>query len=134
MNDIAGRISELINEMDETKSKFAKKLNVSQPFVSQLCSGVSVPSDRTIADICRIYNVNEEWLRNGTGEMFVPRSRNQVITDFLADLIKEDNTFRKKLVETLAELDEDDWEVLAKLAKRLSSKVSAADQKNGEKK
>lgn len=134
MNDIAGRISELINEMDETKSKFAKKLNVSQPFVSQLCSGVSVPSDRTIADICRIYNVNEEWLRNGTGEMFVPRSKNQVITDFLADLIKEDNTFRKNLVETLAELDEDDWEVLAKLAKRLSSKVSAADQKNGEKK
>ena len=134
MNDIAGRISELINEMKETKSKFANKLNVSQPFVSQLCSGVSVPSDRTISDICRIYNVNEEWLRNGTGEMFKPRSKNQVITDFLADLIKEDNTFRKDLIEALAELDEDDWEVLAKLAKRLAEKGSAADQENGEKK
>lgn len=118
-----------------TQEEFGVRIGgLSRNYVWMIEKGDRIPSDRTINDICREFNVNEEWLRNGTGEMFKPRSKNQVITDFLADIIKEDNTFRKDLIEALAELDEDDWEVLAKLAKRLAEKGSAADQENGEKK
>ena len=118
-----------------TQEEFGVRIGgLSRNYVWMIEKGDRIPSDRTINDICREFNVNEEWLRNGTGEMFKPRSKNQVITDFWADIIKEDNTFRKDLIEALAELDEDDWEVLAKLAKRLAEKGSAADQENGEKK
>lgn len=54
--------------------------------------------------------------------MFVQRTRNQVITDFLGDLIVEDATFKKRLIEALAELDEGDWESLEKLANKLTNK------------
>ena len=47
------RISLVIKERKITKTEFAKRLNVSQAFVSQMCSGAARPSDRTIADICR---------------------------------------------------------------------------------
>lgn len=118
---MADRISAIIKEKGLTKSAFAKKINVSQPFVTQLTSGDSSPSDRTIFDICREFDVNEEWLRTGEGEMFIPLTRNQIITDFAADLIREeDGDFKKRLIEALALLDEKEWDVLEGLAKKLA--------------
>lgn len=64
------RIQAIIVANGLKKTEFAKKLNVSQAYISQLCSGTKTPSDRTIADICREFNVNYEWLTTGDGEMF----------------------------------------------------------------
>lgn len=65
------RISKIIEVLKLKKVDFANAIGVSQPFVSELCSGAKSPSDRTISDICRVYNVNEQWLRTGEGEMFL---------------------------------------------------------------
>ena len=72
--------------------------------------------------MCEKFNVSEEWLRTGNGEMLVPLTRNQLITDFTSNLIKEDETFKKRLVEALAKLDESEWKVLEKLAESLIKK------------
>ena len=53
-----------------TQREFAEKLNLSQNFIAQIESGSKIPSDRTIADICRVFSVNESWLRSGSGQMF----------------------------------------------------------------
>lgn len=123
MKEMNERISAIIEASGIKKTVFADRLNVSQAFVSQLCSGVKQPSDRTIADICREFDVNETWLRTGEGEMFIQRTRNQQITDFLGDLIKEeDGTFKKRLIEAMSKLDKKDWEDIERLVNKLTKK------------
>lgn len=114
------RLRELRKSLNLTLEKFGKSLGVGKTAISKIENDERNLTDQMILSICREYNVSEEWLRSGTGEMFVPLKRNQVITDFAGDLIQEDDTFRKRLIEALAKLDEKDWAVLERLAQDLT--------------
>ena len=70
MNSISERIAQCIDSSRLTKTAFAQRIGLTQAYISALSIGRKVPSDRTIADICREFNVNEKWLRTGEGEMF----------------------------------------------------------------
>lgn len=123
MSKLNDRISLLIVTLNIKKTAFAERLNVSQAFVSQLCSGTKQPSDRTISDICREFNVSEKWLKSGEGEMFISLTKNQIITDFMGDLIiDEDESFKRRLIEALAKLNPEDWAVLERLAENITKK------------
>lgn len=114
------RIQAIIIAKGMKKTEFAQRLNVSQAYISQLCAGTKSPSDRTISDICRVFDVREEWLRTGEGEMFVPMTRSQEISDFVGDVLKgETDTFKRRFVAVLARLDESDWKVLEKMAEEM---------------
>ena len=116
------RVKELRKELNMTLEKFGKPLGVGKTAISKIENGENSLTDQMIISICREYNANEEWLRTGEGEMFVPLTRNQVITDFAADLIKEKDSFKSKLIEALANLSEDEWKVHEKLATDLANK------------
>lgn len=73
MDSIASRIIKIADDNRLNKSEFARRINVTPAYISKLSKQPdSVPSDRTISDICRVFNVNEEWLRSGTGPMYLP--------------------------------------------------------------
>ena len=108
------------NELKMTQDDFAAKIDISRSNLGNIEIGRIAVTERVISSICREFNVNEEWLRNGTGEMLIPLTRNQVITDFAGDIIKEDDTFKKRLIEALAKLNENEWAVLEKLAQELT--------------
>lgn len=112
------RIKKVIEEKGIKKTAFAERLNVSQAFVSQLCSGASQPSDRTIADICEKFGVNEDWLRNGSEPMFTPTSRNEDLLRFATKIVKEKpGSIQEQLLAVMARLTDEQWEVLAQVAK-----------------
>lgn len=107
------RIQAIIVTMGMKKTEFAKKLNVSQAYISQLCSGTKSPSDRTISDICREFNVNEDWLRNGTKPMFVPKNREDEIAAAVRKIASgKSEDFKRRFVLALSGLSEEHWEVL----------------------
>lgn len=71
MESISSRIIKVAEANQLNKSEFARRIKVTPAYISKLSKQPdSVPSDRTIADICREFNVNEEWLRTGAGPMF----------------------------------------------------------------
>jgi transcriptional regulator with XRE-family HTH domain len=74
MKEMIDRIKELRKTLRLSQSEFAKALKLTRNSITMIETGKRGISDRTISDICREFEVNEEWLRNGTGEMFADKS------------------------------------------------------------
>lgn len=120
MQEIAERITKVIKDKAKTKTEFAEKLNISQSFVSRLASGEKEPSDRTIADICREFDVNEYWLRTGQGDPYIQLSRDEELAQFFGEVMKgEDPDFRRRLLSVMSRLTTDEWALLEQMAWKL---------------
>ena len=123
MQTIGDRISLVIKRSGLTKTKFAEQLNVSVAYISQMCSGARFPSDRTIADICREFNVSEAWLRDGIGDMEVKRTMNQELALMVNELMTEsDEFYRKRFVAALLELPPEFWPELKRFLEKLAGR------------
>ena len=117
------RFKELREALSLTQQKFADRLDISRNFVAQIEMGNKIPSERTVKDICREFKVNYEWLTEGTGEMFIQNKRKSEIADFVGSVLNgEADSFKVRLVEMLANLNESEWETLQKLANALADK------------
>ncbi len=109
---LSERIGLVIQALGMRKTAFAEKLGVTQAFISRITTGVGRPSDRTISDICRLFNVSEIWLRTGEGEMFSKKSKEEEIGAFLGDVISGNDDFKQAFIATLANLTDSEWQLL----------------------
>ena len=117
------RIKRIRKSLNMTQEEFSKKIELSRNFIAQVEIGTKTPSNRTISDICKIFDVNEEWLRNGTGEMFVQKTKDEQISEMLGEIQKAgEDTFKHRLVSALANLDEDGWNSLETLIDSIAKK------------
>lgn len=116
MDKLNERIGYIIEHLGMTKTAFAEHLNVSQAFVSQLCSGVKQPSERTLLDICREYNVNYLWLTEGKGDMFT--STPESVVEELAEDFKLDD-IDKKIIENYLKLSDSQRAVIKEYIKSI---------------
>lgn len=120
------RINKIIKALNIQKGKFAEQLNISSAFVSQMCSGVREPSDRTISDICRVFNVNRRYLEHGEEPMFMPAVDPD--TDFINELLdKQDSPFVEVIRATMRvymELPPEDQRKFDAFAASLKNKLT----------
>ena len=111
------RLKELRKALGLTQQEFADRLHIKRTNIGNYEVGVSLPTDSVIALICREFNVSEDWLRNGEGDMFIPMTRDEEIATFIGSIQADvDDTFKKRLVSVLAKLDEKEWGLLEKIA------------------
>lgn len=116
------RVKVLRKELNLTQEEFGERIGVKKTSISNIESGQRNLTDHMFNSICRDFHVSPEWLRDGTGEMFPALSRNESIAFFVEELMQEaDNSFKLRLIDVLARLDEDEWKMLADLAKRLAA-------------
>lgn len=120
---IGERVKELRKQVNLTQQAFADRLNLKRNTVGSYEVNVVEPSDRTISDICREFNVNETWLRTGEGETFNQITQSEKLAAFLADITaNEEDSFKRQFVEVLAELEPEDWKFLERMARKLQKK------------
>lgn len=107
------RLKKLRKTLDLTQQAFADRIGMKQNTIAQYEMGRTIPSDAIIFSICREFNVNENWLRTGEGDMFMEMSRDEQIEKFIGDLLHgEEDSFKRRLISGLAALDENGWKVL----------------------
>lgn len=107
------RLKKLRKELDMTQQEFAEGIGIKRNTMATYESGRNEPIDAVISLICTKYNVNENWLRTGEGEMFIKMSYNDEIAQFVGEVMtEEDESFKKRLISGLAALDDDGWKVL----------------------
>lgn len=117
------RIKKLRKELDLTQQEFADKLGVSRNNIASYETGKSNLGDTAISLICTKFNVNEEWLRDGTGEMFIKQSPDEQIATFIGGLLKdEEDSFKRRLISGLCELDDDGWRILEQFIDSIQKK------------
>lgn len=112
------RIKQIRNSNPNWKSQdlFASFLGIPKANLSSYETGRRTPTDAVIQLICEKCSVNEEWLRNGTGEMFQPENKNDEISKLLGNVLKSsDDDFKYRLINALAKLDDSGWDNLEKL-------------------
>ncbi len=124
MNTIGERIRYLRKEVFKlTQQELADEINISRSNMGNIETGEVSVTDRVIISICDKYMINEEWLRNGEGEIFIKLNRQQELAKLTAMLFKEEeDSFKNRLIIALANLDSDEWELLEKIAVKAVNK------------
>lgn len=112
MND---RIAQTRKQAGLTQKEFAEKIGLTRNFVWMIEKGDRVPSDRTIADICREFRVSEAWLRTGEGEMVLPMDADEELAKVLAEIKLSDDPIVKSIIKSYWALDDAGKSVIRQL-------------------
>ena len=123
------RLKELRIHKKLTQQEFADKLGTSRNNIAGYEIGRRSPSDAVVSLICREFNVNEEWLRTGEGEMFIQLSEEDEVAAYVSDLLEDDGEnplylIIKEIMHTYNEVSPKSQEVLRDFSKRLLDNLS----------
>ena len=134
MDAINERVAHVIDSLGITRTEFANKLHLTPSSVTKFCKGERALSDRTIADICRVFGISEAWLREGRGEMFAPLGRKERLAKTFGQFLgKNPDEVQTALFEIVCNFDDSDWEKVAKYAEEIvqaRKRQEAEDAKN----
>lgn len=122
---IGERVKVVRKETKLSQEEFAHKLGFdTRGAIANLELGRTEAPDKLLSLISNIFGVREEWLRTGEGDMRMGEdAQSEKIEDFINGVVRDDDdTFKKRFLEMLAGLDPADWELLERMAEKLTQK------------
>lgn len=119
------RIVQLRKSREWTQDEFAEKMGISKNYVSLIENGKKIPSDRLISDICREFNVNEEWLRTGNGEPTIKINKEDRFAMNIGKLQRTDDETLIRWVNMIAETKP---EILVEIEKFMKKILEIEDE------
>lgn len=119
------RIKEIRQNAGMTQREFADRIGVSRNTIAAYETDARVPIDAIIVSICREFNVNEDWLRTGLGNMYAEVNLDIQLSKALGSLLREEaGSFKKQLILSLLELNQKEWDTLEKLITSVTQKCN----------
>lgn len=107
--DIHERLKYLRAQLHLTTRAFGASINMSGGAITNMEKGTRNITERTIRDVCREYNVNPDWLTDGTGPIFEDMT-NELDLDDVRQLARQysllnddDRELVKRMIDSLAE-------------------------------
>ena len=116
MNSIYDRIKTARKTARLTQQEFAEKLGLKQNHIATYDMRKTSPSERTLSDICRVFNVDPCWLETGEGEMFRAESADAELTRLVGELMADKpGSFRQRVITALLRCTDDEWGVFRRV-------------------
>lgn len=110
------RIIQIREYYELSQEKFASRLGLSRNFINQVENGKKNLSDRSISDICREFNINEEWLRTGEGDMFNLMDKDDITYNHFGQIMENASAQKKAVLSALIEMvysaPDDKWDYI----------------------
>lgn len=124
---INDRIREVRNALSLTQNDFGKKLAIAQSYLTNIETGKREATEKIQKLVCLQFNVNEEWLQTGEGEMFVEDDN-----VLLSQLSKQYNLddFGRRFIETFISLPESQRNVIKDFALALVGRADPGEESN----
>ncbi|NOW07818.1 helix-turn-helix domain-containing protein [Clostridium beijerinckii] len=108
--EIYERIKDLRkNILKLNQEDFSKNIGLSRSNIANIEVGRINLTDRVISDICKEYNVNENWLRTGEGEMFNELSKAELVANIVGNALQSDDEFVQNVFIALGQLSPEEW-------------------------
>lgn len=111
-----------------SQEAFAEHLGVSRSVIKNIELNALARPDQKLSLyklICSEFNISEEWLLNGTGDMY---ASNEAEYSALIDRVMTgQNEFAKNIFKTFALFDEADWEALWRMIDKYIDVADAED-------
>ncbi|MCI8296495.1 MAG: helix-turn-helix transcriptional regulator [Lachnospiraceae bacterium] len=108
--DIHERLKYLRAQLHLTTRAFGASINMSGGAITNMEKGTRNITERTIRDVCREYNVNPDWLTDGTGPIFEDMTNELDLDDDVRQLARQysllnddDRELVKRMIDSLAE-------------------------------
>lgn len=119
------RLKQLRKALKLNQVDFGAKLSLTGSAISRYESGVNAMADNIVLLICREFDVNEEWLRYGTGSMFSQKN-----VDLIEQLSDKYNLglYGRQLLETYLELSDSDKRAVERFVANLTANVEKAEK------
>lgn len=113
------RIKIIRNELNLTLERFGQRIGVTRAAISNIETGNRKVTEQMCRSICREFNVREEWLRNGTGEIFEELTNEEKVASILGKIFTDKDSdiydFKMAVFRELGKLEQKDWVVIQKL-------------------
>lgn len=116
------RVKAVRKDLNMTLESFGKRLGVTKTAISNIENGARCLTDQMLLAICREFNVNENWLRTGEGDMFLKLSRDDEIAAYVGRVMADENAFyQQKLLLFLSRLSPEMLQKLESVADEVLS-------------
>ena len=110
------RVKEIRKSLNYTLEKFGKPLGVGKTAISKIEKGENNLTDQMVLSICREFSVDEEWLRNGTGEPFIQVTPYEKAYNRFGYIMENSSPSKKAALSVLLELlysvPDDQWDMI----------------------
>lgn len=94
------RVKQLRKILGLTLEKFGERVGVTKVSISKIENSKSNVSEQMFKSICREFQVSEEWLRNGTGEMFVTHDIDDEFAMIAGEImVSDEESFKTAIIE-----------------------------------
>lgn len=123
------RVNEVRKRAQLTMDQFGERLGVTKTAISYVVNGKRSLTEQMLKSICREFDVNENWLRTGEGDMPRKLSEEEEIATLVSDVLEEgkDNPFYGiilEIIRTYNELSPASQAVLREASQKLVENLS----------